>query len=107
VSSRRLDASLVLAWLSSGQLSASQHDFFWRASGRDALYNKSAGILRPGNTTTERYVGAETDLLVNYSCTRHFLGYAGYSHFFPGDFIRETGKHSQSDFLYAAFLYMF
>jgi Alginate export len=84
-----------------------QHYFFWRDSDRDALYNKSGGILRPGNTTTERYVGAETDLLVNYSFTRHFLGYAGYSHFFPGDFIRETGKHSQSDFLYAAFQYTF
>jgi hypothetical protein len=71
-----------------------QHYFFWRASDRDALYNKSGGILRPGNTTTARYVGAETDLLVNYSFTRHFLGYVGYSHFFPGDFIRETGKHS-------------
>jgi len=55
----------------------------------------------------DRYVGAETDLLVNYSFTRHLLGYAGYSHFFPGDFIRATGKHSQSDFLYAAFYYTF
>jgi hypothetical protein len=84
-----------------------QHYFFWRASDRDALYNKAGGILRPGNTTTDRYVGAETDLLVNYSFTRHLLGYAGYSHFFPGDFIRATGKHSQSDFLYAAFYYTF
>ena len=84
-----------------------QQYFFWRASDRDALYNKSGGILRPGNTTTERYVGAETDLLANYSFTRHLLGYAGYSHFFPGDFIRETGKHAQSDFLYAAIQYTF
>jgi alginate export protein len=83
-----------------------QHYFFWRASERDALYNKTGAILRPA-TTNERYVGAETDLLVNYSFTRHILGYAGYSHFFPGDFIRETGKHRESDFLYAAFQYTF
>jgi hypothetical protein len=84
-----------------------QQYFFWRASDRDALYNKTGGILRPGTTTTERYVGAETDLLATYSFTRHLLGYAGYSHFFPGDFIRETGQHKGSDYLYAAFQYMF
>lgn len=38
---------------------------FWRASDRDALYNKSGAVLRPGTTTTARYVGAETDLLGN------------------------------------------
>jgi hypothetical protein len=86
---------------------ALQHYFFWRASDRDALYNKAGGVLRPGTTTTERYVGAETDLLASYSVTRHILGYAGYSHFFPGDFIRETGKHGESDYLYAAIQYTF
>jgi len=29
------------------------------------------------------------------------------SHFFPGDFIRETGPHKESDFVYAAIRYTF
>ncbi len=84
-----------------------QHYFFWRDSDRDALYNKSGGVLRPGTTTTARYVGAETDLLATYSFSRHVLGYGGYSHFFTGDFIKKTGPDKDSNFFYAAIQYTF
>ena len=84
-----------------------QQYFFWRASDRDAIYNKSGAVIRPGTTTDARYVGAEVDLYATYNLTRHVLGYAGYAHFFPGDFIRKTGPHSDSDFLYAAIQYTF
>ncbi len=84
-----------------------QQYFFWRASDHDALYNKSGGILRPGNTTTARYVGAETDLFVTYSFNRHILAYGGYSHFFPGDFIEKTGPSNGSDYFYTAIQYTF
>jgi len=84
-----------------------QQYFFWRASDRDAIYNKSGGVLRPGTGSTARYVGAELDLLANYAITRHILGYAGYSHFFTGEFLRETGPSRDSDFLYAAIQYTF
>ncbi len=84
-----------------------QQYFFWRASDRDALYNKSGGVLRPGNTTRARYVGAETDLFATYNFDRHLLLYAGYSHFFPGDFIDKTGPSKGSDFVYTAIQYTF
>jgi hypothetical protein len=84
-----------------------QQYFFWRASDQDALYNKSGGVLRPGTTTTARYVGAETDVYATYNFTRHLLGYAGYSHFFAGEFIRKTGKDKDSDFYYLAVQYTF
>ncbi len=84
-----------------------QQYFFWRDSDRDALYNKSGGILRPGNTTSARYVGAETDLYVTYNYDRHILLYGGYSHFFPGDFIEKTGPDKDSDFFYTAIQYTF
>jgi hypothetical protein len=60
-----------------------QQYFFWRASDRDAIYNKAGAVLRPGTGTTARYVGAEVDLLATYNFTRHVQFYAGYSHFFP------------------------
>ena len=84
-----------------------QEYFFWRASDRDALYNESGAVFRPGNTTTARYVGAETDLLANYNFTRHLLGYAGYSFFYAGEFIQKTGRDKNSNFVYAALQYTF
>jgi Alginate export len=84
-----------------------QQYFFWRASDRDALYNKSGAVLRPGTGTRARYVGAETDLLANYNFTRHLLGYAGYSYFYAGEFVQKTGRHNNSNFVYAALQYTF
>ena len=84
-----------------------QQYFFWRASDRDALYNKSGAVFRSGTGTTASYVGAEIDLLATYNFTRHLLGYVGYSHFFSGEFIRKTGPSRDSDFLYSAIQYTF
>ena len=50
---RRVTASLLQNLL----------NFFWRASDKDAVYNKSGAVLRAGAVTTARYVGAETDVL--------------------------------------------
>jgi alginate export protein len=84
-----------------------QQYFFWRTSDRDPLHNKSGAVFRPGTGTTARYVGAEIDLFATYNLTRHLLGYVGYSHFFPGEFIRKTGPSRESDFLYSAIQYTF
>lgn len=84
-----------------------QQYVFWRASNRDALYNKSGAILRPGTGTTERYVGAELDLLATYNVTRHWLATAGYSHFFPGAFLTKTGPSEPSNFFYWSLQYTF
>jgi hypothetical protein len=75
---------------------------FWRASVHDALYNSSGSALRPGTGTAGRYIGAETDLVATYQFDRRVLGYASYNHFFPGDFIRQTGPARASDYGYAA-----
>ena len=80
---------------------------FWRASVHDAFYNNSGGVMRAGTGTTARYIGAESDLLATYQFDRHVLGYASYNHFFPGDFIRQTGPARGSDYVYAALQYTF
>lgn len=84
-----------------------QQYFFWRASDRDAVYNKSGGVLRAGTASRARYVGAESDVLATYNVTRHLQAYVGYSHFFTGEFINKTGPHKDSDFFYAALQYTF
>src|SRR2546427_1788534 len=100
------NAGITISPIQGLTLSLQQY-FFWRASHRDALYNKSVGVLRPGTATTARYVGAETDVLATYNVTRHIQGYAGYSHFFTGEFIEKTGKDKDSDFYYVAIQYTF
>ena len=84
-----------------------QQYVFWRASDRDALYNKAGAVFRPGTGTTARYIGAEIDLLATYNFTYHVQFYAGSSHFFTGEFLRKTGPSEDSDFFYAAAQYTF
>jgi hypothetical protein len=81
--------------------------FFWRVSDRDAVYNAAGAVLRPGMGTDARYIGAELDLLVNYQITRHILAYVGYSHFFAGEFLEQSGRGRDSDFFYGAVQYTF
>src|SRR5581483_5332910 len=84
-----------------------QQYLFWRASDRDAVYNKSGGVLRAGAASRARYIGAETDLLATYNFTRHLQGYAGYSFFASGGFIDKTGPDRNSNFFYGALQYTF
>jgi hypothetical protein len=100
------DAGITINPVRDLTLSLQQY-FFWRASDRDALYNKAGAVLRPGTGTTARYVGAETDLLGTYNFTRHLQGYAGYSYFYAGAFIHKTGRDKDSNFFYAALQYTF
>jgi hypothetical protein len=96
-----------------------QQHVFWRANTSDALYNTGAGaaaappvagIARAAGGSDASYVGNELDLLLNWQMDRHLAGYIGYSHFFAGDFISQTGGANGSqdiDSLYAALVYTF
>jgi hypothetical protein len=81
--------------------------FFWRASLRDAVYDSSSAVLRPGTGSDARYVGAEINVVATYHFDRHLLGYASYNHFFPGAFIRATGPSRGSDYVYGALQFTF
>jgi hypothetical protein len=84
-----------------------EHHLFWRESTSDAVYNAPGAVLRAGGGSGESYIGAETDLLLNWQIDRHWSAYVGYSHFFPGDFIRATGPAGDIDFVYAALQFTF
>jgi hypothetical protein len=84
---------------------------FWRENTHDALYNSLGAVQRAAGTNRESYVGNELDLLLTWQIERHTQIYAGYSHFFAGDFIQDTGKATGADkdidFLYAAAVFTF
>jgi hypothetical protein len=84
-----------------------EHHVFWRQSTDDAVYNAGGGVTRADNGSDESYVGGETDLLLNWQIERHWSAYLGYSHFFPGDFIQDTGPSGDIDFVYAAIQFTF
>ena len=80
---------------------------FWRADDDDALYNAGGGVVRPSAASTNTEVGGEIDVTVKYAFDRHLQGLFGYSRFFAGDFIKQTGSASDIDFFYLQFQYTF
>lgn len=81
------------------QLKAWLHGF-WRADEADALYHAGGGVQRAPAGSTETFVGTELDLTLEYALGRHWAALLGWSRFFPGDFVDETGAHRTVDFPY-------
>lgn len=85
----------------------SEYHQFWRQSDNDAMYNTSGAVLRPGTASGSRAIGGELDLLLRWQISRHFSAYVGYSHFWAGTFIADTGPADDIDFAYAALTFTF
>lgn len=83
------------------------YHLFWRESDDDAVYGVQGQIQRADNGSDERFVGSEIDLLLNWQVNPNLAAYLGYSHFFAGDFIRDTGPDEDINFVYAAATYTF
>jgi hypothetical protein len=79
--------------------------YFWRAENEDALYNAGGGVVRAGNLGSSRDVGGEIDLLATYAFDAHLSLLGGYSHFFAGEFIDQSGKDQDTDFVYLSVQY--
>lgn len=79
--------------------------YFWRAQDEDALYNAGGGVVRPGAAGSSRDIGGEIDLTATYAFDRHFSLLGGYSHFFAGEFIDQSGKDQDIDFVYFSLQY--
>jgi hypothetical protein len=80
---------------------------FWRHSDRDALYNPGGGVVRSGASGDSKYVGFEIDFTVSRPVNRNFLIVGGYSHFFSGAFIEESGPSDDIDFGYLMLQFTF
>jgi len=80
---------------------------FWRASNDDAVYNPGGGVLRAGSLSNRSEVGQEVDLTGTFAVNRHLTLEGGYSHFFPGDVIEDSGPDEDVDWFYLQALYRF
>ncbi len=76
--------------------------YFLRASDDDALYNASGAVVRGGSGSNDNEVGLEIDVTLKQQLGRYLEAALGYSHFFAGDFIDETGPDEDIDFVYVS-----
>ncbi|MDH3582668.1 MAG: alginate export family protein [Phycisphaerae bacterium] len=80
---------------------------FWVANNNDAIYTAGGGVLRAGGLSGSDLVGSEVDLTLKYKHDVHTTFLLGYSHFFPGDVIEDSGPSGDADFAYFQVQYVF
>lgn len=67
----------------------------------DSWYHAGAGVKRPAaGGGADSYVGSEIDLTLKYPLLERIALEFGYSHFFTGDYVEDTGPSSDADFAY-------
>ena len=101
-----LDASGGLQWAVRAPFAVQVDGHrFWRASGGDVLY-RAAGtpVVRPG-TSASKDIGYELDVTLRFPANRHMLASAGYSRFFPGTWVKETGPSKPVEFAFFSLQY--
>ena len=77
---------------------------FWLASTDDVWY-RSNGVtavrpLTPAARAADSFAGSELDLTVVWSVRKELAIQAGYSHFFAGDYLADTGASDDANFAY-------
>lgn len=91
-----------------GRLSLrSELHLFRRASDADGLYNAGGGLLRGGGLTDAAEIGQELDLVAHYRLNPLTSVELGYSHFFAGDFLEQSGPAEDVDWVYLQMLITF
>jgi hypothetical protein len=74
---------------------------FWLADTDDAWRRANARTqVRPISPGASSFSGMEADVLVNYAVSNNCTLTAGYSHFFAGDYLDDTGAGDDADFFY-------
>ncbi len=74
---------------------------FWLADTADAWYRANGtAAVRPVTPDADRFAGTELDVTVSWKANQHFTLLAGYSHFFAGSYLDDTGAGDDADFAY-------
>ncbi len=77
---------------------------FWLATNEDVWYRANgATAVRPLNAlarNADKFAGSEIDFTVTYKPVKQLALQAGYSHFFAGGYLKDTGAHDDANFAY-------
>jgi hypothetical protein len=79
---------------------ADTHDYWYRANGISTLRTRTPDGRDVRTVGAGNFAGHEIDLTATYAFTSHVKVQVGYSHFFAGDYLRDTGPDSDADFGY-------
>ena len=70
---------------------------------KDSFYSAARAVTRTAAASlsdVSPHVGNEIDLTVDYKLNNYVNVHAGYSHFFAGKYLQETGANDDADFVY-------
>lgn len=81
-------------------------DIFWRYSVDDGLYDNGGNVLRPAGGD-ERFIGHQASVGLSWDVDAHAEVHAAYSHFFAGDYLRDSGPGADVDFVGVWLIYRF
>ena len=74
---------------------------FWLDSSKDSWFNAGGAPIRTDPTgNAGEHVGLELDISVKYWFTKDVFLWFGYSHFFAGDYVSDTGDDDDSDWIW-------
>lgn len=75
--------------------------FLFLDTSMDSLYSAGRAPIRTASTAgADEHVGNELDFLVKYKVNDYLNVIGGVSHFFAGDFLKDTGKADDADYFY-------
>lgn len=74
-------------------------NLFWRLETQDGVYSPAGRLIRAPSASDKRFVGSALSLTSSVALAKNLSFAAIYTHFFAGDFIRETGPSLDIDFV--------
>jgi hypothetical protein len=79
---------------------ADTHDFWYRSNGYSSLRTRTPDGRDVRTIGASSFAGHEIDLTATYDLNKNIKLQTGYSHFFAGDYLSDTGASDGADFGY-------
>jgi Alginate export len=79
---------------------ADTEDYWFRSNGTAALRTRTPAGADVRTIGASNFAGHEIDLALTWTVTRNLSVLVGYSHFFAGDYLKDTGASDDADFAY-------
>jgi hypothetical protein len=89
-----VEASFHAFWL------AETTDYWYRANGLSTTRTRTPGGADVRTIGASSFAGTEVDLAFTWKATDWLTVHGGYSHFFAGDYLEDTGPGDDADFAY-------
>jgi hypothetical protein len=80
---------------------------YWRENTSDGIYDNSGNLVRSDTGSRARFIGTQSELLLNYHPSRNLELEFAVSRFDPGRFIEETGSSKAAWFASAEIRFVF